>query len=92
MNSSDRPPKRADAVANEPDVAKVIPFPPGGRKGRNRSEADWTFATEVRGVYGAEGAWLRKELAGVVRELLVWASDDMSTGDDGMHGQGRQAA
>ncbi|TWE27585.1 hypothetical protein [Prauserella muralis] len=29
---------------------------------------------------GADGEWLRRELAGVLRELLTWARDDM-TGD-----------
>ncbi|MFD2400062.1 hypothetical protein ACFSVJ_29200 [Prauserella oleivorans] len=29
---------------------------------------------------GADGKWLRRELAGVLRELLTWARDDM-TGD-----------
>lgn len=92
MNSSDRPQERADAAANEPDVAKAIPFPPGGCGGRNRNQADWAFTTDVRWVDGAEGEWLRKELAGVVRELLLWACDDMNHSDDEHHGETRRAA
>ncbi len=92
VNSSDRPQERADAATDEPDVAKVIPFPPGGRHGRNPSQADWAFTTDVRWVDGAEGEWLRKELASVVRELLVWASAEMNNSDDEHHGETRRAA
>ena len=92
MSSSDRPHQRADAAAGEPDVAKVIPFPLGGRDGRKHSQPDWVFATDIRWVDGAEGEWLRKELASVVRELLVWACDDMNIRDDEHHGETRRAA
>jgi hypothetical protein len=92
VNSSERPHERADAAAIEPDVAKVIPFPPGGRDGRNHSQADWPFTTNVRWVDGAEGEWLCKELASVVRELLLWACDDMNISDDERHGETRRAA
>lgn len=39
----------------------------------------WQFITEVRPIDGAEGQWLHRELAVAVRELLVWAREDMSS-------------
>lgn len=92
VNVPDRPRERADAAAREPELAEVIPFPRGGRDGRNHHDVDWTFTTDVRWVDGAEGDWLRKELAGVVRELLVWASDDMTNSEGEEPGEERWAA
>lgn len=92
MNVPDRPHKRGEAAAHEPELAEVIAFPRGGRDGRDHGEVDWTFITDVRWVDGSDGEWLRKELAGVVRELLVWASEDMINSEDGDPGEERRAA
>lgn len=58
---------------------QIIPFPRGG-DGVPLDDDRWEFRTEVHWVGGADGKWLRRELAGVLRELLTWARDDM-TGD-----------
>jgi len=68
----------------EPDEGgRVIPFPRVGRGPVMRDDRDWTFTTEVCWVDGAEGSWLRDELAGVVRDLLAWAHNDMDSAMDG---------
>ena len=87
MNAFGHPSEQDDAAMSGPDVGQVIPFPRGGRDGRNHSEVDWTFTTDIHWVDGADGAWLRKELAGVVRALLVWASHDMNDTAEGHHGE-----
>jgi hypothetical protein len=56
-------------------VGRIIPLPRVGRDDGQR----WDFTAEVRSVSGPEGQWLRRELSGVVRELLTWARDDMPT-------------
>lgn len=68
MNDADRP--EATDVSSD-DGGRVLPFPPGGHDGR------WTFSTDISWVSGAEGEWLRRELAGALRDLLVWAREDM---------------
>ncbi len=57
---------------------RVIPFPRGGRDGIHRADGRWDFRTEVRWVEGAEGEWLRHELADVLRDVLVWARNDLA--------------
>jgi hypothetical protein len=54
--------------SDRPD--NVVPLPP-----RQATEA-WTFTSEVNYADGVEGEWLRRELAGALRELLIWARDD----------------
>lgn len=92
MNVPDQPRERDEAAVHESELAEVIPFPRGGRDGRNHGDVDWTFITDVRWVGGPDGEWLRKELAGVVRELLVWASEDMTNSEDEDPGEERRAA
>jgi hypothetical protein len=43
----------------------------------DRSDQSWRFASDVRLLGGVEGEWLQKEIAGVVRDLLLWAHQDM---------------
>ena len=69
----------------------VLPFPPGGRDGQRRSDARWRFAASVRWVSAAEGEWLRRELAGVLRDLLVWAQEDMVGDEADSSGEERAA-
>ena len=92
MNAFDRPSEQDHVAPDGSDLGQVIPFPPGGRDGRNHSEVDWTFSTDIHWVDGADGAWLRKELADVVRALLVWASHDMNDVAEGNRGEERRAA
>lgn len=55
---------------------RVVPFPRGGRGGVVHGDGLWTFTTDIQWVEGAEGNWLRDELAAVTRDLLVWARED----------------
>lgn len=48
----------------------VVPLP------LHPATAAWTLTSEVNYVDGVEGEWLRRELAGALRELLIWARDD----------------
>jgi hypothetical protein len=54
--------------------------PPGRPDSRQRRENRWELNNEVRWVGGSEGDWLRQELAGVLRDLLDWAHEDMNGG------------
>jgi hypothetical protein len=67
---------RSDVERDEGGL--VLPFPLGGRDGRQQSDASWTFTTKVSWVGAAEGMWLRRELASVLRDLLGWARQDMA--------------
>lgn len=74
--------------------AQVVPFPPSGRGPGRHGGDQWDFRTEVHHVGGTEGAWLRQELAAVIRDLLVWAHEDMSrrVDQDHHHGEEERAA
>jgi hypothetical protein len=74
--------KRRSTTGNRPSSLRREPG----------SSAGWTFTTEIDWVDGAEGEWLRHELAVVVRALLVWAWDDMSSGGAPQHEEKRRAA
>jgi hypothetical protein len=54
------------------DGGNVVPF-----VRPDHSDQSWRFASDVRLIGGAEGEWLQKEIAGVVRDLLLWARQDM---------------
>ena len=91
MTGADRPLRRdnaADPVCDE--GGRVIPFPRGGRHGVQRDDDRWTFTTEVHLVDGPESKWLRRELAGVLRDLLAWADDDMA--DDALQNDRQERA
>lgn len=65
------------AITSTPDGrGDVIPFPCHGVPMGSVSSDRWEFQTEVRYVDGSEADWLRRELAAVLRALLVWARDD----------------
>lgn len=68
MNSA--PPPLPD-MHNEPSAS---PIP------RDNARS-WTFTTEVRSVTGEQGDWLRSKIAAVVRDLLLWAQDDLRRND-----------
>lgn len=79
MTAANPPARKNVTAASERDEGgRVIPFPPGGQEGLRPGTGRWTFTTDVRWVGGAEGEWLRRELGGVVRDLLAWARDDMA--------------
>jgi hypothetical protein len=75
MTGPNRPPRRTDqtgpgrAHAGRVEAVHLRPRARG-------SEVDWGFVAEVGWIGGAEGEWLRGELAAVVRDLLLWARDD----------------
>lgn len=82
MTAADRP-RRTHATSG-PGRGKDrrgVPFPPGRSDSDQRRENRWELNSEVRWVGGSEGDWLRHELAGVLRDLLDWARDDMNGGD-----------
>jgi len=64
-----------------------------GRRARHRGGSGggehWRFITRVRRVDGAEGEWLRRELAAVVRDLAVWCWHEVPGGGfvDGEDGE-----
>lgn len=72
---------------NRPRGRRDAPGPLGRTKmdrsspsGRTRPDAErWQISSEVRPVGGAEGQWLRRELHAVVRDLLLWAQQDIAT-------------
>ncbi|WP_173139208.1 hypothetical protein [Kibdelosporangium persicum] len=69
------PPERAAS-------GDVIPlFGGGGVRGQRNDEAR-RFETSVHYVTGHEAEWLRRELTGVVRELLLWARDEPNRSDE----------
>jgi hypothetical protein len=66
---------RHNEVEPEPPEAEggsVVPF-----ARPDHSDRSWCFASDVRFIGGTEGEWLQKEIAGVVRDLLLWAHQDM---------------
>jgi hypothetical protein len=72
------------------EAARVVAFP-ATEQGNSVPRQGWTFDVELRRVGGSEGEWLSRELAEVVRELLVWAHHDRreeSSSDD----EGERAA
>jgi hypothetical protein len=91
MTGSNQPPEKEQPTGPGSDEGRrVIPFP---RRGQDQDTAGdpWKFRTEVRSVGGAEGEWLRHELTGVLRDLLVWAYNDVA-GNDWDDRQEQQAA
>jgi hypothetical protein len=68
-----------------------VACPPGKPDSRQRRENRWELDSEVRWVGGSEGDWLRHELAGVLRDLLGWAREDMNGGGDADGREGRAA-
>jgi hypothetical protein len=80
MTHPRRPPRRQDSSGpgRAPDERGRSSRSRRGERRRHGHAERWQFATEIRAVGGAEGEWLRRELAGVVGELLVWARDDMA--------------
>lgn len=78
VTTPDHPVGTGDETREENEGGRIVPFPSGGRDGPWQGQARWVFTTEVRGIGGAEGQWLRHELAGVVRDLLTWARDDLT--------------
>lgn len=81
------------ASAHTDDSGRVVVPLPRGRRDAARSGDDrWEFRTEVRRIAGTEGAWLRQELAAVIRDLLVWAHDDLSRQTSQDHGKEQRAA
>jgi len=92
MTAADRPNPADDVSGTGRDEGgRVIPFPPGGRDGLQKSHRRWRFTADVRRVDGTEGDWLRHELARVLRDLLTWAHEDM-TGDGAQHDGEERAA
>ena len=90
MTDANRPDWRitgSDAALEEAGV--VLPFPSGGRDGQRRGDTRWAFTTSLRSVDGAEGEWLRRELARALRDLLAWAREDMTSV---VHGTGEERA
>lgn len=91
MADANRPDWRVAGLdAAREEAAIVLPFPAGGRDGQRRSDTRWAFTTSVRWVGGAEGDWLRRELARVLRDLLAWAREDMT--GDAVHDTGEERA
>lgn len=78
MVDANRPEWSFGSDAKRDEGGVVLPFPPGGRDGQRRSDTRWTFTTSVRWVGDAEGEWLRRELASVLRDLLTWAREDIA--------------
>ena len=93
MTGVGRPPQRQDASGpgrvNNDRVVRLRDKR-GALDRRGRDEG-WEVTTAIRRVGGTEGEWLRRELAGVVRELLAWAREDM-TARSHQHGDEEQAA
>jgi hypothetical protein len=79
-----------DEPQSEPSVAEggnVVPLPLA-----NDGDQPWRFASDIRLIGGTEGEWLQKEIAGVVRDLLLWAHQDMHRPEAPDDRGGEQAA
>ena len=93
MTGADDPPWSDTAVpSGDTGAGPVIPSPRGGCDGRSRVDDQWSVECEVRRVGGTDGMWLRRELASVIRELLVWAHQDRTRRVDDDPGEDQQTA
>jgi hypothetical protein len=81
--TAEHPNKSCQPAVDDADSTEgtVIPFPQATRNPNKHRTERWKLAVDVRGVGGAEGEWLRRELAAVVRELLLWAREDLSSSE-----------
>ena len=77
---------------NDDSDRVVVPLPRRRSDAARLGEGHWEFHTDIRWIAGAEGTWLRQELAAVIRDLLIWAHDDISRHTDGPHGEDERAA
>lgn len=89
MTADDGPARTNFEPRSTDDDRYVIPLPPRGDDRCHNSGHGWSYTTEIQWVGGQEGDWLRRELAGVLRNLLVWARDDLDS--PGAHDEERAA-
>lgn len=79
-------PRHHEASEMRDEATRVVAFP-ASQQGNSAPRQGWAFDVDVRRVGGPEGEWLSRELAEVVRELLVWAyrdrREEASSDDEG---------